>query len=77
MTTLIKLEDVHKIYELEGGEVPALNGISLNINKADFVALVGQNQTMSTGTAAKEPDTLEDFSGGHACGTKNNILSDG
>jgi len=41
MTTLIKLEDVHKIYELEGGEVPALNGISLNINKGDFVALIG------------------------------------
>ena len=41
MTTLIKLENVHKIYELEGGEVPALNGISLNINKGDFVALIG------------------------------------
>ena len=41
MTTLIKLEDVHKIYELEGTEVPALNGISLSINKGDFVALIG------------------------------------
>ena len=41
MTTLIKLENVHKIYELDGGEVPALNGISLSINKGDFVALIG------------------------------------
>ena len=41
MTTLIKLEDVHKIYELEGTEIPALNGISLSINKGDFVALIG------------------------------------
>ena len=41
MNTLIKLEDVHKIYELEGTEVPALNGISLSINKGDFVALIG------------------------------------
>ena len=41
MTTLIKLEDVHKIYRLEGTEVSALNGISLSINKGDFVALIG------------------------------------
>ena len=37
MTTLIKLEDVHKIYKLDSTEVPALNGISLSINKGDFV----------------------------------------
>ena len=41
MSTLIKLEDVHKIYNLEGIEVPAINGISLSINKGDFVALIG------------------------------------
>ncbi|MBS3135315.1 ABC transporter ATP-binding protein [Candidatus Woesearchaeota archaeon] len=41
MTTLIKLEDVHKIYKLDSTEVPALNGISLSINKGDFVALIG------------------------------------
>jgi len=41
MSTLIKLENVHKIYRLEGGEVPAINGISLSINQGDFVALIG------------------------------------
>jgi len=41
MTTLIKLEDVHKIYKMDSTEVPALNGISLSINKGDFVALIG------------------------------------
>ena len=41
MSSLIKLENVHKIYRLEGGEVPAINGISLNINQGDFVALIG------------------------------------
>jgi putative ABC transport system ATP-binding protein len=41
MTTLIKLEDVHKIYQLEGVEVPAINGVSVSINKGDFVALIG------------------------------------
>jgi len=41
MSSLIKLENVHKIYRLEGVEVPAINGISLSINKGDFVALIG------------------------------------
>ncbi len=41
MSTLIKLENVHKIYRLEGVEVPAVNGISLSIDQGDFVALIG------------------------------------
>ena len=41
MKELIKLENVYKIYKLEEVEVPAINGISLTINKGDFVALVG------------------------------------
>ena len=41
MSSLIKLENVHKIYHLEGVEVPAINGITLSINKGDFVALIG------------------------------------
>ncbi len=41
MNTLIKLDNVHKIYKIEDVEVPAINGISLSINKGDFVALIG------------------------------------
>ncbi|MEK6835788.1 MAG: ABC transporter ATP-binding protein [Nanoarchaeota archaeon] len=41
MSTLIKLEDVHKIYKLDEVEVSALNGITLNVNKGDFVAVIG------------------------------------
>ncbi len=41
MEGVITLEKVHKIYHLEGLEVPAVNGISLSIKKGDFVALVG------------------------------------
>ena len=41
MTTLIKLEEVHKIYQLDEVEIPAINGISLSVNKGDFVALMG------------------------------------
>ena len=41
MKELIKLENVYKIYKLEEVEVPAINGISLTINKGEFVALIG------------------------------------
>lgn len=41
MAPLIKLQNVHKIYHLDGVEVSAINGISLSINQGDFVALIG------------------------------------
>ncbi|MDP3640618.1 MAG: ABC transporter ATP-binding protein [Nanoarchaeota archaeon] len=41
MATLLKLEDVHKTYPLDGGNVPAINGISLTINTGEFVAVIG------------------------------------
>ena len=41
MPALIKLENVHKDYQLDDVEVPAINGISLNINKGEFVAIMG------------------------------------
>ena len=41
MPALIKLEDVHKIYHLEGVDVPAVNGLSFTINQGDFAALIG------------------------------------
>ena len=41
MSTLIKLENVHKIYKLDEVEVPAINGIDLSINKGDFVVVMG------------------------------------
>lgn len=41
MNSVITLEDVHKIYSLEGVDVPAVNGISLTIKQGEFVALIG------------------------------------
>lgn len=41
MPALIKLQDVYKIYAMEGVSVPAINGVSVEINKGDFVALIG------------------------------------
>ncbi len=40
----IKLDNVHKSYYLSNGvEVPVLNGISLDIKKGEFVALMGES----------------------------------
>ncbi|AJF63073.1 MAG: ABC transport system protein [archaeon GW2011_AR20] len=41
MTTLINLSNVEKVYQLDEVEIPAINGISLSVNKSDFVALMG------------------------------------
>ncbi len=38
---LIQLEDVWKIYKMGEVEVPALRGISVEIKKGDFVAIIG------------------------------------
>ena len=40
-TNLIELEDIYKIYLQGDSEVRALNGISLKIDKGEFVAIVG------------------------------------
>jgi putative ABC transport system ATP-binding protein len=38
---LIKLKDVWKIYQMGEVEVPALRGVSVEIEKGDFVAIIG------------------------------------
>jgi ABC-type uncharacterized transport system YnjBCD ATPase subunit len=38
---IIELQDVKKIYEMDGVETPALRGINLKINKGEFVAIMG------------------------------------
>jgi len=41
LTPVIALEDVHKIYPLPSGDVHALDGVSLTIEKGEFVAIMG------------------------------------
>lgn len=40
---LIKLQDVYKIYHMGDSEVHALDGVSLDIRRGEFVAIVGQS----------------------------------
>lgn len=41
METIMKLQDVWKIYRMGEVEVPALRGINVDIKKGDFVAIMG------------------------------------
>jgi putative ABC transport system ATP-binding protein len=38
---VIELQDVKKIYKMDGVETPALRGVDLKINKGEFVAIMG------------------------------------
>jgi putative ABC transport system ATP-binding protein len=41
MSALIELDDLHKVYRTDAGDVPALRGVSLRIEAGEFVAVVG------------------------------------
>jgi len=38
---LIQLRDIHKVYQMGAVQVHALNGITLNIDKGELVAIMG------------------------------------
>lgn len=42
-TPLIELRDIYKIYHMGGEEVHANDGISLTVNRGEFVAIVGKS----------------------------------
>ena len=43
MEHLIELKNVYKIYHMGDEDVHALDGVSLTIDKGEFVAIVGQS----------------------------------
>ena len=43
MSALIELKNIYKIYHMGDSAVHALDGISLTIQKGEFVAIVGQS----------------------------------
>ncbi len=48
MESLVQIRDVRKIYKRDAFEVPVLNGISLDVPKGDFVALMGPSGSGKT-----------------------------
>jgi ABC-type lipoprotein export system ATPase subunit len=43
LTELLRLEDVTKTYVSDGQHVPALGGVSMNVQNGEFIALVGRS----------------------------------
>lgn len=43
MSSLIEVTDLHKIYNPGENEVRALDGVSLNIDRGEFIAIIGQS----------------------------------
>ena len=41
MTTLIELDNVKKYYEMGESLVKAVNGVSMKVEKGDFIAIMG------------------------------------
>ena len=48
MTTLVEIRDVHKVYKRDQFDVPVLNGITLDVPKGDFLALMGPSGSGKT-----------------------------
>ena len=45
---VVRLENVAKIYELDGIDIPALNGVSFSINKGEYVSIMGPSGSGKT-----------------------------
>ncbi|MCL2136705.1 MAG: ABC transporter ATP-binding protein [Coriobacteriia bacterium] len=45
---IIEISNVHRIYETQAGAVPALRGVDLIVEKADFVAIMGPSGSGKT-----------------------------
>ena len=48
MTPIVEMQDVTRIYQQGGVEVPALRGLSLQIESGEFMALSGCPKSSAT-----------------------------
>src|SRR2546430_12653443 len=69
MEALVQIENVHKIYKRDEFEVPVLNGVTVDVGRGDFLALMGPSGSGKT--------TLLNLIAGIDRPTSGRILVDG
>ncbi|MGZ5445661.1 MAG: ABC transporter ATP-binding protein [Thermoanaerobaculia bacterium] len=69
MDALVEIRDVHKIYRRDSFDVPVLNGVSVNVPRGDFLALMGPSGSGKT--------TLLNLIAGIDRPTRGQVLVDG
>jgi putative ABC transport system ATP-binding protein len=42
-SSMIELKDIYKVYNMGENDVPALDGVSLTMNRGEFVSIIGQS----------------------------------
>lgn len=67
----IKIIDLVKVYKTPAGEFPALKGVSLSVNRGEFVAIIGKSGSgkstlLNTFTGIDRPTSGEVYIGGEA-----------
>ena len=69
MSTILSLQNVHKVYKTDSGDVPAVRGISFDLEQGGFYAIIGRSGSGKS--------TLLHMMGGLDRPTEGQILLDG
>ena len=69
MESLVEIRNVHKVYKRDSFDVPVLNGVSVHVNRGDYLALMGPSGSGKT--------TLLNLIAGIDRPTKGQIIVDG